>query len=279
MSPLQRLNNRDGKLSAIHAYANQGYAVIENAISSETCLALKQRSQELVYNFKLSCVCDDFLLRSDAYLNTESVSDLSNRNNFYFEKEAFSEKGKLLYPIEKSINKITFSLHKLDSLFQSFSNSSEIREVVKCIGKEHARIVQSMYIFKQAHIGDQVDFHQDATFLHAFPSPAFAVWIALEDATIDNGCLWVLPGWHDQPLRNFLTRNSTGLVLEVYDPTSWPEDKAIPLEVKAGTAIVLHAHLPHGSHPNRSTRTRQAYSMHFIEEGSHLLESCWLEGN
>ena len=67
-------------------------------------------------------------------------------------------------------------------------------------------LLQSMYIFKQPHIGGEVGWHQDATYLHTEPTSVVGLWFALEDAARDNGCLWVLPGGHRGPLRQRFVR-------------------------------------------------------------------------
>jgi phytanoyl-CoA hydroxylase len=58
-----------------------------------------------------------------------------------------------------------------------------------------------MVIFKQPHIGGEVRWHQDASFFETEPQTVTTFWFALEDATLDNGCLWVEPGGHRGPLR------------------------------------------------------------------------------
>ena len=55
-------------------------------------------------------------------------------------------------------------------------------------------LLQSMYIFKQPRIGGEVVCHQDATFLYTDPITVTGFWFALEDATLENGCLWAMPG-------------------------------------------------------------------------------------
>ena len=73
-------------------------------------------------------------------------------------------------------------------------------------------LLDSMFIFKQANVGSEVTPHQDSTFLHTSPKQTvlgkvffarsgfhntlLGMWIALEDATEDNGCLWSVPGSH-----------------------------------------------------------------------------------
>ena len=66
-----------------------------------------------------------------------------------------------------------------------------------------------MYIFKQPRIGGEVGCHQDATFLYTDPMTVTGFWFAIEDATLDNGCLWAEPGGHTGPLRQVFKRNAT----------------------------------------------------------------------
>ncbi len=81
---------------------------------------------------------------------------------------------------------------------------------------------QSMFIFKQPGIGGEVHWHQDATFLHSEPMTVTGFWIALEDATVDNGCLWVAPGGHRGPLRKRFVRHGDAVRLVALDDTPWP---------------------------------------------------------
>jgi len=64
---------------------------------------------------------------------------------------------------------------------------------------------QSMYIFKQGRIGGEVTAHQDATYLFTAPhQTCLGLWLALDDATLDNGCLWARKGSHREPIRSQL---------------------------------------------------------------------------
>ena len=51
-----------------------------------------------------------------------------------------------------------------------------------------------MYIFKQPRIGDKVIPHQDGSYLYTEPLKVVGIWIALEDCTLENGCLQFIPG-------------------------------------------------------------------------------------
>jgi phytanoyl-CoA hydroxylase len=109
-------------------------------------------------------------------------------------------------------------------------------------------------------------------------------WFAIEDATIDNGCLWAEPGGHRGPLRQLFRRNATndGTVFEPLDATPLPTpppsgDTLVPLEVSAGPMVVLHGLLPHWSGVNRSGVSRHAYSLHCISASAEYPSSNWLQ--
>jgi phytanoyl-CoA hydroxylase len=146
------------------------------------------------------------------------------------------------------------------------------------LGLEHPRLLQSMYIFKQPRIGGEVTPHDDHTFLWTDPPSVTGFWFALEDATVDNGCLWALPGGHDHgPRRRFRRDGAGGTTFDEIDTTPYPTEGFVPLEVEAGTLIVLDGLLPHGSAPNRSGRSRHAYTLHVIERDADYAPDNWLQ--
>jgi phytanoyl-CoA hydroxylase len=139
-----------------------------------------------------------------------------------------------------------------------------------------------MLIFKQPRIGGEVVWHQDASFLVTEPHSVVGFWFALEDATRDNGCLWVAPGGHRGPmgvLRERYGRRDDGtLAMETLDATPWPSgDATIALEVNAGTLVVFDGLLPHASAPNRSERSRLAYTLHIVEGRAAWSPRNWLQ--
>jgi phytanoyl-CoA hydroxylase len=139
-----------------------------------------------------------------------------------------------------------------------------------------------MYIFKQPHIGGEVGCHQDATFLYTDPISVTGFWFAIEDATIDNGCLWVAPGGHTTGLRQVFKRvggDDEGTVFETLDatPPPVPPDDLVPLEVPAGTLVALDGRLPHWSDVNRSPVSRHAYTLHCISASAEYPAWNWLQ--
>ena len=150
--------------------------------------------------------------------------------------------------------------------------------VAAALGLQDPVILQSMYIFKQPHIGGEVTCHQDATFLYTEPMSVTGFWFALEDATLENGCLWAIPGGHKDGLKRRFVKHSNGQTsFEEVDTSPWDLTRLRPLEVRSGTLIVLHGLLPHMSYPNRSARSRHAYTLHAIERNTYYPPENWLQ--
>ncbi len=93
-------------------------------------------------------------------------------------------------------------LNELDPVFADFSYSSDIKALAKGAGLEKPSMVPSMVICKQPYIGGEVNTHQDSTFLFTEPETCVGFWIALEDATVENGCMWAAAGGHHSSLRH-----------------------------------------------------------------------------
>ena len=154
-----------------------------------------------------------------------------------------------------------------------------IRQCVGVTGIEVAHLIQSMVIFKSARFGAAVPWHQDATYLISTPQSVFGLWIALEDATLNNGCLWVAPGHHRSPLRELYKvdwASRSGLKHPLHDQP-WPmESEAIPLEVKAGSVVIFHDHMPHKSEMNISEKSRRALTFHCHDSRAAWSAENWL---
>ena len=139
-----------------------------------------------------------------------------------------------------------------------------------------------MYIFKQPHIGGEVGCHQDATFLFTDPITVTGFWFALQDATLDNGCLWAAPGGHQRAPPTAVRAGRRAATAPIFvdlddTPLPTPPDDLVPLEVPAGTLVVLHGLLPHWSGANRSDRSRHAYSLHVIDAKAAYPATNWLQ--
>lgn len=176
-----------------------------------------------------------------------------------------------------ALNKVGHALHMRCPVYRKFSHQRKFYDLARALGQEKPMPVQSMFIFKQSRFGDEVPEHQDASFLYVEPKPVLGLWFALEDATVDNGCLWILDGGHRGRLKNRFMRTTRGFEFCHPQRVDWQRKDFRPIEAKAGDVVVLHGLLPHFSKKNRSEKTRYAYTLHFIDRTSHYPKTNWLD--
>ena len=259
-------------------FDKDGFLVIENFNTPAACDTIMKRGEELAGNFNYEGHPSVFQTSEQDRTSDDYFLDSGGRISFFFEKEAFDASGKLKNDIFHSLNKIGHALHDLDPVFNDFTRSPQMKELAASLDLKDYLIIQSMLIFKHARIGGVVDIHQDASFLYTEPSSCIGFWFALEDATIENGCMWAMPGGHRTPLRNWFRRKEGGgTEFVTFSETPYSMEGMVPLEVKKGACIVLDGSLPHYSLPNTSGRSRQAYAIHTINGKLKYPKENWLQ--
>jgi phytanoyl-CoA hydroxylase len=267
----------------VDRYRRDGFLVVEEFASADACAALRRRALEIVDAWEPTA--ERTVFTTDQQERTSNREFLESAGSIwcFFEADAFDESGELGQDKSLSINKIGHAMHDLDPVFESFSYTPQLAQVAGDVGLNEPLVIQSMYIFKQPHIGGEVACHQDATFLYTEPISVVGFWFAIEDATLENGCMWVQPGGHRGPLRQRFERagttNDDGARFAALDPTPLPEppDGLVPIEAAAGTLVVLDGLLPHWSDVNHSAASRHAYSLHCIDGTARYPASNWLQ--
>ena len=259
-------------------FLQDGYVVLPDFNTSEACDELMAQAEKLSRGFDYKGHASVFETSEQTKTSDEYFLNSGGNISFFFEKDAFDGKGELKNDVFHSLNKIGHAMHDLDPVFNSFTRSSQMKKLASDLGLEDWLIIQSMYIFKHAKIGGVVDVHQDASFLYTEPASCIGFWFALEDATIENGCMWAKSGGHKTSLRSWFKRKEDGgTEMIMLDETPYSLEGMIPLEVKKGTCIVLDGYLPHYSKPNTSGKSRHAYAIHTIDKKANYPESNWLK--
>jgi phytanoyl-CoA hydroxylase len=263
----------------LDTWRRDGVLVWPGFAAPDAIEALKQRAHEIVEAFAPGPAdVPVFSSRDRARASQRALAESAGQVRCFFEEEAFDAEGRLVVDKAHAINKIGHALHDRDDEFSRFSRDPRLAALADDLGVAAPLLVQSMLIFKQPRIGGEVVWHQDASFLMTEPTSVIGLWWALEDATRDNGCLWVAPGGQRGPLRERFVRRGDGFVTEPLDDTPWPSGEATrAIEVKAGTLVVFDGLLPHASAPNRSAASRLAYSLHLVSGRAAWSPLNWLQ--
>ncbi len=259
-------------------FDRDGYVVLRDVIKDATLEGLKAAIAEHVEAHDPEA--DKAVFRTDDRDAGREESFFASARGIqgFLEAEAVDEEGELSAPRDRCLNKIGHALHDLDPEFGALARSPLVKDAFSIGGVERPRLVQSMVIFKPPGIGGEVRWHQDASYLLTRPQRVVGLWIALEDADRSNGCLWMSPGAHRSPLRerfevDWASRRGE---LRDLDPTPWPTE-AVPLEVRAGSMVVFHDHMPHRSEANRSPRSRAAVTLHAHAADAEWAPENWLQ--
>ena len=255
----------------LEAYRRDGFLVLRDFLPAADCDALQARAADLVAGFDPGPARTIFSTRDQGHARDRYFQESGGAIRFFFEEEATDQ------PVALALNKIGHALHDRDPVFDRISRQSRIATLAAALGFARPLLLQSMYLFKQPHIGGEVGWHQDAAFLYTMPITVTGLWIALDDADRDNGCLMALPGAHRGPLRRRFHRGDGGFVTDTLDATPWPDVQPVALEATRGTLVVLHGLLPHASAPNRSARPRHAYALHLVDAGAKYAADNWLQ--
>jgi phytanoyl-CoA hydroxylase len=266
--------------SARERFDRDGYLVLENAIDAESLAAIRAAAARIVAAFDPSRHRSVFSTRDRDRGRDRYFMESAEAVHCFLEEEAVDADGHLVRPKELAINKIGHALHDLVPEFRAFCRQPVLQELLAQLGYADPVLWQTMYIFKQPRIGGEVRWHQDASYLASEPATVIGVWVAVEDARRDNGCLWVQPGGQRGPLREIYRVDRATLQgeLTTLSDQPWPrEGEAVPLEVPRGSVVVFSDYLPHYSSQNRSEYSRQAFSMHFAEAASAWSPSNWLQ--
>ncbi|KIX94969.1 uncharacterized protein Z520_09279 [Fonsecaea multimorphosa CBS 102226] len=296
----------------VASFQRDGYLIIPSYLSRETCQTLLSRTHQLLTEFPLEeHPMTRFTTGTDStgkptekkHVGDDYFLTSGDKVRFFFEEDAFDpESGTLNKPKEKAINKIGHNLHGLVPEFAQVSHTGEIgrrnAQIARDLGYKDPRLLQSMVICKQPEIGGAVPPHQDSSFLYTSPPSAVGFWIALEDATVENGCLSFAPGSHRRaPIRDRFVRKqpdgSEGTTFESV-PTEegrWPrdfeheadvgekdeEEEYVLGEVEAGSLVLIHGNILHKSEKNTSQKGRIIYTFHLIEGEETYDDKNWLQ--
>jgi phytanoyl-CoA hydroxylase len=185
-------------------------------------------------------------------------------------ERGFDPTGHTPEEIEMKVRKYWAFVREAGVFQRMVSTGSRLHGVVSALLGPDAILFQEMALVKPPFIGSEKPWHQDNAYFSFAPLDAIlGVWIALDDATVDNGCMHTIPGGH----RAGAFRHHHGSDCEI-DKGLLEVERAVPVPVPAGGAMFFYGLLPHQTPPNFSPSRRRALQFHFRGAQTRKLEDA-----
>jgi len=273
----------------LEKFDKDGYLVIKNFLSLAECAKLMNECGEMINKNNFV----EEVKKQTVAINTDNTYFITSNDKIrpFLEKKAVEmiEQSKNTNEDvgDKIFNKIGHALHALNPVFEEVTFSDRVKDLFRSLKYENPIVCQSMYIFKQPFIGDEVHAHQDGSYLYVEPLKLAGIWIALEDGTLENGCLSFIPGSHKtHGLLTRFIRNpnkeefAKGKFLMYTNETPKHDANAFVAEpVKAGDAILIHGTVIHKSEKNLSPKSRHVYTFHVYDRAKNAewAKENWIE--
>jgi len=222
-------------------YQEQGFLAVRNVLSPDEV------------NFALDGLTDLIAGRRPEFQNIQFRADVQNRLDSLSIEERLDAARRILYFVDYEPRANAIAHHpKLLPL------------VGKLLGAE-ARMFQDMALIKPPN-GREKPWHQDHAYFELTPeTKVVGVWIALDPAEIENGCMRVMPGWHRrEQFFHFQIRD-----LQICDAEmEGLQDHRVAVPLPPGGCLIFDSYLPHGTPSNFTASRRRALQFHYHAIGA-----------
>lgn len=229
---------------ALAGYHRDGYLVIHEAYSAEEVAAGREGIRDLV---------------SGKYADFEGLQ-FTERVREGFDQLSLDQK---LDGIRK-----LYSFTGVEPRLNAFVANPKFLSIIEKLLDARPELYQSMALLKPPE-GREKPWHQDHShFDLPLRTKVVGVWIALDSATVENGCMRAIPGGH----RSGVIEHEMNRDFQIPDAEmSRKANDAVAIPLEPGGCLLFDSFLPHGTPINRSDRRRWAIQFHMIPEGTHRI--------
>lgn len=159
--------------------------------------------------------------------------------------------------------------HLMHPDFDAVMRDDGLLDAVECLIGPDIRVVICQGLYKPPHTGEEIRWHQDDYYFQVDkPDSVVSCWLTFDDATVDNGCMWVIPGGHRRMLDHDRVPSGSGYHVPDIDETN-----AVPVELKRGQCMLHHGLMPHRTLNNTTSTHRRALAIHYMDATAKPTES------
>jgi phytanoyl-CoA hydroxylase len=195
-------------------------------------------------------------------------------------KASFLPESEIVYEPDSSPRRVrnAFRLHHYSEQFLETAKHPNLIGPLSAILGKSLRLYGSQVFAKPARVGTIVPSHQDMPYWPFEPYEMISAWIALDDSTIENGCVRYLAGSHKLGMLPHAPSGVVGNSLGVVADDRLTRLKEQPVEVRRGSCILHHSLTVHRSEPNRSGNARRGLVYVYMSERVRLTDPARLKG-
>jgi phytanoyl-CoA hydroxylase len=159
--------------------------------------------------------------------------------------------------------------HKISKVIYDFLLNKKIVDVLTKIVSPNLKCMQSMLFVKGPGKAGQA-WHQDEYYIPTRDQSLVGAWVAIDDATVDNGCLWIIPGRPGYMMPRVKNESNEYADVDTIDVSPY-KDQMIPVEVNSGSVVFFNGYTLHSSLRNKTAHHfRTALVNHYMSAESML---------
>ena len=252
----------------IASYQTNGFLAFSDFLTPEEVAALNNAMAEMVSTLYAKSKSGALPVKRGNWANMRNYSglkidDSNGKLSLLLEPDvAFDPQTSTLEQLDHSYRKIGYPTHG-HAAFKALSEHPRLIGMLEALMGPAPILYGDMALCKPARIGAPKPWHQDAAYFDYLPFEAGVdVWIALDDAAVENGCMYVLPGGHAKGPKRHIHRDDCTVQEDRFDFS-----QGVPVEMNAGGILMFSVMLPHFTPPNYSAQRRRA--VQFFYRASH----------
>jgi ectoine hydroxylase-related dioxygenase (phytanoyl-CoA dioxygenase family) len=230
--------------SAFEQYQREGYLVVEDALPE----GLVDRARRRLHAYASGERDAPFSAMVEPEAEADSVADADPDEVRKFEG---------------------LDMVREDDVFRAVADAAGVVDPVVDLLGPHVKLLRSAAMMKPPGIGSEKRLHQDAAYYPIRPHDHVTAWIALDEATTENGCMTVAPGGHHDGLYDHRAEEyDTDIVI----PESAYDGSFVEVPMAPGDVLLSHCLVPHRTGPNRTEKPRRALIMAYMDARSRFTE-------